>query len=301
MTPKIMKTFVDENPTLVKLKPTSMDNVFVLKYTKKVFFKSLWTVELENARGTVVDGDYNIISRPFTKIYNRGERNTDIDRDTKVVGVEKVNGFMACATWHNGKLLVSTTGTIDSDFAMVAKTFLIPFTAMFKNSPNLSFIFEICDPNDVHIIPEKFGVYLLGARYKTWDSLNHALSELELDLIAQIHNIMRPSWGVGRFGDYVDDVKICKHEGFVCYTLDGKQELKMKSPYYLATKFLGRIREERLNGLLIAKNQQQLRQIIDEEFYGIIETITADPKAFIDLNEQERMAFVRTYFDENVL
>ena len=35
---------------------------------------------------------------------------------------QKVNGFMAGATVYNGKWLVSTTGTLDSDYARLAKS-----------------------------------------------------------------------------------------------------------------------------------------------------------------------------------
>lgn len=300
ITPQHMKEYVEANPTLVKLKPTSKEGIFVLKYAPKVFYNNLWTPELTECRGTVVDADYNVISRPFTKIYNRGERSMDIPRDVEVYAVEKINGFMGCATWHDNQVLYSTTGTIDSEFAELATYHLHDKYKLMKDFPHYSFIFEICDKNDEHIIVEDQGAYLLGARLKAWNSPNHAIGEAELDMLAKTYGLMRPKWSLGRFSDYVELVKKVDHEGYVCYSPNGEHELKMKSPYYLATKFLGRVNDEKF--LRWMKHPEELRKIIDEEFYGIIQYIDCrGVQEFLELNEKIRMMVVRDYFDREVL
>jgi hypothetical protein len=37
-----------------------------------VFYDNLWNDYLEECRGTIVDENFNVVSRPFTKIYNYG-------------------------------------------------------------------------------------------------------------------------------------------------------------------------------------------------------------------------------------
>ena len=92
-------------------KSTRYPGLFVKKYKKRVFYDALWNTDAEllEARGHVEDEDGNIVVRPFTKIFNRGEMNTDIDRDETCIGVYKINGFMACATYipSIGKVIVT--------------------------------------------------------------------------------------------------------------------------------------------------------------------------------------------------
>jgi len=66
-----LKKFVEDNPKLVSMRSAG-DGIFVLKYKKTVFFDNLWNDYLEECRGTIVDAEFNIVSRPFTKIYNYG-------------------------------------------------------------------------------------------------------------------------------------------------------------------------------------------------------------------------------------
>ena len=106
-----LKEFVLANPKLVSMKPAG-EGIFVLKYSKRVFYDNLWNDFLEECRGTIVDADFNVVSRPFTKIYNYGvEAKAPVLSDnTLVTAYRKVNGFMVAMTWYNGDILVSTTG-----------------------------------------------------------------------------------------------------------------------------------------------------------------------------------------------
>jgi hypothetical protein len=290
-----IKQFVEANPQLVSKKETSLDGVFVLKYKNRVFYKNLWTPELLECRGTLIDDDYNIIQRPFTKIFNRNENNTDIDPHRFVYCVEKINGFMACGTWHNDELLVSTTGTIDSDFAKLAKVWLEPYKELFKEYKNYSLVFEIVDNTDPHIIQQKEGVYLLGGRIKTWFSKNHTIFEAELDELANKYGIMRPNWKICEFSDVVEEVKTVKHEGFVCWDGQEDVELKIKSPFYLMTKFFGRISDNRFNNML--QNPTSAKKTIDEEFYDVIDYLAEHKDKFLSLDRPNRIKFVRDFIE----
>jgi hypothetical protein len=293
-----IKKFVEENPSLVARRATQRTGVWVLKYKNRVFYKNLWTPELLECRGTLIDDDYNIIQRPFTKIFNRGENKTDIPRDEMVYVVEKINGFMGAGTWHEGELLVSTTGSIDSEFADMAKKWLQPYSKMFENYPDYTFIFEIVDKNDPHIIKEKEGVYLLGARLKTWDSKNHELIESTLDAIAMLYGMMRPRWTIKQFSTVVKEVKQVKHEGFVCWTANESIELKIKSPFYLVTKFFGRMNEKRFEEML--GNPNFAKRKIDEEFYSVIDYLAEHKNKFLNLERQERIDFVRGFIENHI-
>ena len=295
-----IKKFVEENPSLVARRATQRPGVWVLKYKNRVFYKNLWTPELLECRGTIVDDDYNIIQRPFTKIFNRGENGTDIPRDEMVYWVRKINGFMACATWHDGDLFVSTTGSIDSEFADLAREWLDKpeHHGLFKEYPDLSFCFEIVDESDPHIVHETPGAYLLNARKKEWDSPQHELPESFLDVLAEEYRFGRPSWGINRFSDVVKMAKVIKHEGYVVYNADQSKELKLKTPYYLVTKFFGRMNNERFEKVL--DNPNSIKPKIDEEFYSVIDFLAENREHYLSLDIHDRIVFVRKFLEGNI-
>ena len=66
MNPLKLKEFVENNPRLVRKKEsTSYPGLYVLKYTRRVFYDSLWNPYLEYCRGSVIDNDFILVSLPF--------------------------------------------------------------------------------------------------------------------------------------------------------------------------------------------------------------------------------------------
>ena len=273
--------------------------LFVRKYTRKVFYDNLWhqNEELMEARGHVELADGTVVIRPFTKIFNRFENGTDIDRDELCLSVEKINGFMAAATYvpQLGKVVVSTTGSLESDFVGYAEKYI---TEEVKNYIQLStqsrpatFLFEICHPDDPHIIQEKFGAYLIGCRYV--DDLSPYTSdtalETALDMVAENMGVMRPSWDVVRFSTVVQDAKESMGEGYVVYSLESDTVLKIKSPYYLTLKAAARRKD------IMSLNKQN----VDEEFYPLIEHLTLMGESFTMMSEQERLDYMREYLQND--
>lgn len=298
ITKERMRAYVMANEHLVSVKKQA-PGVTVLKYKNKVFYKHLWTPELCELRGTVVDDDFNIIQRTFTKIFNVGEdKAPKIHRDTPVTAAEKINGFMGAATIRNDELFVSTTGSIASEFADMAREHIMKLHWRYMD-PALSYTFEICDESDQHIVPEKFGAYLLGARRKDWGSHQHALSEDMLDHVAAEMGAMRPKWQrYDTYQELKDKVRTVNHEGFVIWD-DFGNEVKIKSPYYLATKFLGRKTVERMEKIL--DDPREAKKILDEEYYVVIDYLATHKDTFMEMAELERMAFLREFFDREVL
>jgi hypothetical protein len=173
MTPnEYFKQGLEQNKSLVDLKVTSNPDLFILKYKKKCFFDGIWNEFIETSRGTVVDKEFNIVSLPFQKIYNYGieERAPTFDPDEILKYSVKVNGFMAAITSYKGEILVSTTGSIDSDFVGYVNHYLDPkreeFRSFFNANSEWTFLFECVHPEDPHIVDEKFGLHFLGARKK---------------------------------------------------------------------------------------------------------------------------------------
>lgn len=273
------------------------------KYSRKVFYDALWNEsdELLEARGHVEDANGNTVIRPFTKIFNHGENNTDIDIDEMVLAVNKINGFMAAATYvpSVGEVVVSTTGSLDSPFVTFAEKYINAQVkewireAYLRSGKPCTYMFEICHPEDPHIVKEDEGAYLIGARYVDDDSSYFSSvdgdHELSLDLIAGEMGVRRPSWNTLRFGTVVEWAKQCKHEGYVVYGQESRAALKIKSPYYLILKLIARKKD------VMSLDKKRC----DEEYYPLIEHIHSVEETFNALDEQGRLEYMMSWLENN--
>jgi len=285
-----LKQYVLDNPQLVKMKPCG-EGMYILKYTKKVFYKGLWNEYLEHCRGTIVDEDFNIISYPFTKIYNYGieDKCPKFDEHELVEACRKINGFMATITWHNNDILISTTGSTDSDFCDYIRDMIDVerYKRVCKFMPNTTFMFECVHPSDPHIVPEEVGMYLIGYRRKRWCSPTYTSN---CPFLAIDFGCFNEDGIMMLLSELVALSKTVKHEGFVFYDCDGVSA-KIKSPHYLVKKYVARNpNTDKLLG-------QKAKQIVDEEYYPLIDHIRANIEEFTALSEQERLVWVSNYLD----
>jgi len=295
---KSVKEFVERNPNLVSRKETRIPGVYVIKYKNKCFYDNTWNEIIENTRGLIVDDKYNIITNPFRKIFNYGieSRAPSIDDNEIVTIVRKVNGFMLAVSYYDGELLFSTTGSIDSPYALMGSD--IFFESLTEEQITYAetlakcgstLLYEIVHPEDPHIIPEKVGAYFLGFRPNRWDTklipvhyYNKTLYGNSVDEIDRI-----------KFGDLKQKVKECRHEGYVVYCDDGRTT-KIKSPYYLIKKFFSRCNKPEK---LLERN---VEKTFPEEYHPLIRHVQQNIQEFTLLYEQDRLQYIRTYL-ENIL
>ena len=285
-----LRQYVEANPQLVRVRPSeSYPELSVLKYSKRVFFDGLWNDYLEECRGLVIDRDWNLVSYPFTKVYNYGveSRAPRLPGDTVVDAYRKVNGFMVAVTWHGDDILVSTTGSLDSPYVALAREMIEPNLELYRETcrayDRYTFMFECVHPNDPHIVPEVSGMYLLGLRPKVLGAplvVSNALAE-KFGAFAVEHTRCTVD-------ELQETVRRVQHEGFVFYTEDGVCS-KIKSPHYLVSKFVSR--NPRTDKLM----RPDIKQSLDEEYYPLIDAIQANITEFTALDEQSRLAWVRRF------
>lgn len=316
MTNKITNELLDNLQTL-KLatvrRSVAYPELRVVKYSRRVFYDNLWNDVpiLRELRGLVVDDDCNIVSRPFTKIFNYMENGTTLDRDTPCVAFRKVNGFMAAVSIYKGKPLVSTTGSLDSPFAELANKWVNTLNNL-QLYEGFTLLFEVCDPSDPHIIKEDAGIYFLAARLNSDSSGSNFAPDTTVEgweQIAEVIGARFPEWKTGRFGDLVKEGLTAKYEGLVVYPRsygsyltyidDTHPGIKIKSNYYKTTKFLARMKEEKLDRLL--DDPQKIKQTIDEEFFGLVDYLYDIRDEFVAASEQSRISYVENYFNEKVI
>ena len=284
----------------------------VLKYKRNVFYDNRFDEALREMRGLVIDNHNRIIVRPFKKQFNYSERIAKdskyplhLDDAQRVDAVVKINGFLGCCTYvalppehpshaaaFNQQVIYSTTGSLDSDFAKMVESHCRQYEALFKAYPNHTFLFEITDAKDVHIIQERLGETLIGiievasGRQFREDEVNKIAAENGLQRPPLLENI--------RFGELKALLKTVKHEGFMVFDAETKETLcKMKSPYYLVSKFFGRSNDNNLGRKLDKKH-------VDEEYYPLVDYLREQRDTFNTLNEQEKIAFVQRYLENMI-
>jgi len=300
-----MYDYVHANPNLVSIKdqPTVGENIKVLKYKKKVFYKNLWTPEVMECRGTVVwcsdeTKRLKILQRPPTKTFNRFENNRDLPLDTMVTAPRKINGFMGALTFIDGCPFVSTTGSCDSPFSKMAYQMLMMRGSAFKLAESygagITWTFEIVHKDDPHIVPEDTGVYLLSARRTEWNVPSRCFDESTLDKLAAEHSLKRPEWYRMHFGDVVTMNQTVNHEGFMVYTDDG-YEMKLKSPRYIVSKFLARLSPIKLQGVLF-NDPIQFESRFGGEFMLLRSFLQNRYTGFLGATEQQRLSVIREFF-----
>lgn len=264
----------------IKLHDFHGEQLKVVKYKRKVFYNNLWTPELELCRGLVLDTNDNIVALPFTKIYNYGvEANAPTFGPNEMVyAFRKINGFMVAITYHNGHLLVTTTGSIEGPFSLLAREFVTQYIeSVIASHPNMTFLFECCHPSDPHIIPEQPGLYFLGARHK---SIHSWTDPRGFPFKQDVHH---PEFLVKPFSAISSSATNATHEGYVIYSLDLGRSAKVKSKHYLMSKALARASADKLSRLRI-----------DEEFRDL--SILSRTPEFLAADEQTRLIIIRNHY-----
>lgn len=281
------------------VKATECGDYTIYKYARKVFYKNLWTPELELFRGTVFRGE-QLVVEPLIKVYNFGERNTGVGLpvDTEVILDYKVNGFMLNATvvkelgMH--RLFFSTTGSIDSDFVVLGmnKFFntlpIMRIQELLEFPEFTTFTFEVVDRSDPHIVSETFGLHLL--RVKTPEKV---FSFEERNALARDMGLLHHKTETTTLGWALDAAKTAEHEGWMVYSTDGELLFKLKTNHYLTKKFM--MRSSKASDLMFGENP---KEHFDEEFYEVVGIIRDNysKEEWDDLEEQGRRAVIEDFF-----
>lgn len=226
----------DQQMNLVQRGLATMKNdgkYTTFKYARKAMYDYLWYKEpsLLECRGHVYDNiTKEIVQAAPRKSFNYLERGywSDIPLDTSVRIFKKINGFMACATMHNEKLVVSTTGTTTSEYAKWAKELIERDFKLYDMviDPTITTLFEVVVPQDPHIVDERQGLHLLGVREKATGKY----------------------WPMGEnkactLGEALEITEKDRGEGFMAFLEDSEYAnvCKIKTPYYVGKKKLMRM------------------------------------------------------------
>jgi hypothetical protein len=284
----------DQQMNLVNRGLATMKNdgkTTTFKYHRKAMYDYLWykIPELLECRGHVYcNTTKELVQAAPRKSFNYLERNywSTMPIDTPVEMYKKINGYMACATLHNKKLIVSTTGTTTSEYAQWAKELLL---STYRNYDMLlddktTTLFEVILPQDPHIVHERQGLHLLGVREKDTGDFY--------------------PMGAGARCTLEQALEIAKHdrgEGFMMYPMlpDGSYDYnnccKLKTPYYIGKKKLMRMTAKNVE--IMYKNGFETAITLPNTWYDaprmIVSTVPKD--TWLAMNDQQRRVILEDF------
>lgn len=289
------------------VKKVTHDALALYKYTAKAFFSpEAWQQhpELKLARGVVVGMHGDPVSQPFPRTFNYQEQGTMLPLDTPVVAIEKLNGFLVTTFLHpydRNQLVTTCSGSFEGEYVAMAKALLFQkklygrVLAWLRQQPTVTLLWEAIHPDDPHIIPytaTMHGLHLIGA-----GQLGAGFdSEAQLDTLAAELQVPRPAWFTATFGEVVGQLAAVEHEGFMirCQA-DGRFALKLKSPYYLKTKFLARLNEKRSRFMF--NRPDRFKQDLDESLWPLVDWVTGEMTlaAWLAWSDAERRDFIQVH------
>jgi len=271
------------NRSLASLKNDGKYTTF--KYARKAMYEYLWyqVPNLLECRGHVYsNATKELVQAAPRKSFNYLERNywDAIPLDTPVEMYKKVNGFMAVATIHDDELLVSTTGTTTSDYAMWAKELILQDWHLYDMviADDVSTLFEVVVPQDPHIVQEHEGLHLLGVREKDTGNFT-PFGEAIRCTLEQALEIAKSDRG----------------EGFMMYPMlsdglgyDFNECCKLKSDYYVGKKKLMRMQAKNVE--LMYKNGFEIANTLPEMWYDVPRLIVSNinKEAWLGMTDQQR-------------
>jgi len=285
------------NQGLAKKKVNTELGLVTYKYAKKAMYKYLWNdhPELLECRGHTYDlitGEL-VVAAP-RKSFNYLENGTFANKPltTKVKLYKKFNGFMACVSNHNGRVIVSTTGSTSGPYVEMAKEKIFQTWPKYNISTwgtNGTWLFEICHENDLHIVDEKPGAYYLGYRSKV-ESKDYFTGQFKpTPCVADLN------YDAMTLEKAIEVANSVKHEGFMCYDIETMEVCKLKSPYYTGKKKLMRMKDSNIDAMF-DDPYKYIRTNLPESWMWFADIVTdyLSIDSWKAMTEQER----RTYIEE---
>jgi len=255
-------------------------DLYIYNYTQRAAFDRVWNNETLQCRGLIMDGNRNIVSRPFSKFFNFGELDQYDATELKLAiensaveftVTEKMDGSLGISYFDpDGKMYIATRGSFVSEQAKKANLILAEkYPKLAKTSiPELTFLFEILYPQNRIVVNygDREELVLLSVL------VTESGEEFDRDWL----EIEAGNWGiplVPQFDGITDFTKIEQRpnsEGYVVHFPATGLRFKLKFDEYVRLhRILTGINAKRIWEILSAGNS--LDEILDrvpDEFYA---------------------------------
>jgi RNA ligase len=163
----------------------------ILNYSHKCMFENKWPYEACVCRGLIVDTEGNVVSRPFPKFFNIGQKGPYIYRDgdqrlvrdevydaafllrkseawkSPITITRKLDGWLGILWHYGGQWGIASRGSFESPGAAYATQRFqkfVKYTAVDDIPPGITLLFEIISRETKVVVPYAFeGLVMLAA------------------------------------------------------------------------------------------------------------------------------------------
>jgi hypothetical protein len=123
-------------------------DLWIYNYTHKTQFERYWNEWTLMCRGLILDGEGNVISRPFGKFFNESEPEFVAPVGEAFEVSEKVDGSEGISYFVDGKLHIASRGSFQSEQAMMANLILEEKYPNVDLNSDYTYVFEIIYPQN---------------------------------------------------------------------------------------------------------------------------------------------------------
>lgn len=144
----LLKQMISENYVRVNKHP--IYDLYIYNYTAKAQYERIWNEITLSCRGLILDGNDNIVARPFSKFFNLGEIQ-DVQLPNLPFEVfDKLDGSLGILYWINETPFIASRGSFSSEQSDRANQILnekysSSFSLLDKNK---TYVFEIIYPEN---------------------------------------------------------------------------------------------------------------------------------------------------------
>ncbi|MBL7816863.1 MAG: T4 RnlA family RNA ligase [Saprospiraceae bacterium] len=118
----LLQEMIENDYVNVNKHPTH--DLFIYNYTPKAQYDRVWNEVTLMCRGLILDGQNNIVARPFAKFFNLGEMENQVIPNEPFEVFDKLDGSLGILYWLENEAFIATRGSFVSDQAVVANRIL---------------------------------------------------------------------------------------------------------------------------------------------------------------------------------
>jgi T4 RnlA family RNA ligase len=117
-----LNQLIADNYINVNKHPTA--DLYIYNYSQKAQYERIWNEVTLACRGLILDGNYQVVARPFQKFFNLGEFENQVVPNESFEVYEKMDGSLGILYWIENEVHISTRGSFVSEQALVATEML---------------------------------------------------------------------------------------------------------------------------------------------------------------------------------
>ncbi len=266
----LLHSMINDGFVNVNKHPTH--DLFIYNYTAKAQYERVWNDITLACRGLILDGNYNVVARPFEKFFNLGEMENQVVPNEAFEVFEKVDGSLGILYFVDNEAFIATRGSFVSDQAVKATWILQSKYADILRGCDKSktYLFEIIYPEN-RIVVDYGGMedLILTAIIDNETGADMPLVDIGFPVVKQYQGIKDIS--------VLKQLEETNREGFVIKYKNGLR-LKVKFAEYLRIhRIVTQVSNVSLWEYLSADMPfDEILDRVPDEFYDWVKATSAD-------------------------